>query len=176
MARKIVLGVLLLVVAILPSDILLIKPESREALHINMSGEGMHINSPFPAPKNVSISLIPDANNPDSIRISWDAVEGAKEYQVYTAVAVKDTSVYVPYSQYIMDYSRGLWEYKYSFHPTYGDTYIINYNNGIGYQIPMWNRIVFSRWTLDSGSLRGTTFTRAYEGERDRFFFVRAVR
>jgi hypothetical protein len=177
MARKIILAAFLLVVAILPSANLLVKPESPGVLHLGMPGGGMPVRPPFPAPKNVSISLLPDQYSPDSIRISWDPVPGARDYRVYTAVAVRDSSVYVPFCEPVLDQNGNIiWEYKYSFHPTYGDLYTINYNTGAGYFLEMWGKLVTGGWTPDSGTLNGTTWTRAYEGERDRFFYVVAVR
>lgn len=178
MARKIGVVLILAIAVALPSAILRVKPNSQAVLPLVMPGAGMPVNPPFPAPRNVRIRMLPDELNPVSIQVSWDPVPGATTYHVYTATAITDTTVYVPFCEPTLDQMGNMiWSYKFSFHPTFGDPYVVNYNDSAGYNPAMWSDLVTSGWSLDdNGTLSGTTWTRPFEVERDRFFYVKAVR
>lgn len=182
MARKITLLCCLLLAALLPSAVLRVNPSAPAKLSLQ-PGIPLRANPPFPAPKNVNITLWPSDQNPDSVKVSWDPVDGAIEYHVYTAIAVPDSSLLIPVIEPQIVDGILYWVYLYSKHPIYGDVAfrrlhsksadIISYCYGLGEgSIPK-----FSPWTLaDVGRFDGCSFFYPMNADRDRVFHVRAVR
>lgn len=177
MARKIMLISLLIVACWLPSSIIYVQPNALKELEIQTSGKEIEIESPLPAPRNIKMELLPDIYVADSIKISWERVPGAIKYKIYSCVAIQDTSDYVPYCITTLDKDDHLvWQYLYSFYPKFGDVYCVNYNDGEGYHPSMFNDLCHSPWQLEKDNITNNYYVRANNGERDRFFYVKAVR
>ncbi len=176
MARKITVISLLMLACCLPSSLIYIQPNANKELEIQNSGKEIEIESPLPAPRKVKIEMLPDLSEADSIKISWERVPGAIKYRVYSCVAIQDTSNYVPFCIPVLDQNgHYIWNYLYSFNPKYGDPYTINFNDEQGYQERMYDKFYHSPWQLEK-EITNNYYVRANNGERDRFFYVTAVR
>lgn len=166
-------------------SILRINPSASSALNLSASGAPLPVAPPFPAPKNVEIVRWPDDVNPTSVRITWDPVPGATSYQVYSAVALEDSTKYIPVNDFIvLPDGSGVWAYKYSKHPIFGDVMFFRPGSpsalmqGWAYGgYGSGTVALFSPFSPDTlGYYDGASYYRPLTGERDRFFYVRAVR
>lgn len=166
-------------------SILRINPSASSALNLSASGAPLPVAPPFTTPKNVQIVLWPDAYSPTHVRVSWDPVPGATSYQVYSAVALEDSTKYIAVNDYIiLPDGSGVWEYKYSKHPIFGDVMFIRPGSpsspmqGWSYGGPGSGTIaLFSPFSPDTlGYYDGASYYRPLTGERDRFFRVTALR
>lgn len=186
MAGKVGIIILALLAVWLPGAVLRIDPATSEALEIHDSGTDMELDLPFEAPKNIKIELYPDISAPVSVKISWDPVAGARSYRVFTCVAVADSSQMIPVKVPIVIDGNIVWLYLYDKHPIFGEPMIERLNSESapmisytwGYGNGSRGRVAkFSAWELDTaGVMSGTSYIRPLNGERDRFFCVRAVR
>ncbi len=169
----------------LSGAIIRINPAATSALSLTREGTPILARPPFPAPKNVQIVRWPDDTHSTHVRITWDPVPGATSYQVYTAIAVPDSSKYIAVVEprFIPDGSI-VWGYKHSKHPIFGDVMFFRPEQQ---SAPMqaWSYggpgsgtvALFSAFTPDTlGVYDGCSFVRPLAGERDRFFYVRALR
>lgn len=160
--------------------------ENSKPLLVNPAGvQALPIQAPFPAPKNVQITLYPSSQDPDSVRVSWSPVPGARYYRVYTATAVPDSSLLIPHVELlIMPDGTRRWEYKYDKHPIFGDVLIRKLHSDSApltmhcYGGPGSNTV--AKYTTfepaQVGRFEGCSYIYPLNGERDRFFVVRAVR
>ncbi len=99
-------------------------------------------------------------------------------------MALEDSTKYIPVNDYILlPDGSGVWEYKYSKHPIFGDVMFFRPEH----EAPMqsWSYggygsgtvALFSPFSPDSlGYYDGASYYRPLTGERDRFFFVKAIR
>ncbi len=173
-----------------------IDPTAPKPLNLSPEAQSaLALAPPLEAPKNVKISQ--DGTN---VTISWDPVPGARDYRVYSAVCVPDSSVLLAYgiSRDNPQTGKVEWFYRGSFHPRYGDVYIEQviddpygehlwspdgYTGTLNMSVSMYgaantryHRIILTPWTPDSlGTYSGTSYTRPLAGEHDRMFHVRSV-
>ena len=187
MARKIAHTIILLALlaAGAAAPVLHQKPDAQPLLLNPRSTHSLDMATLYPAPTNVRIALWPHKDQPDSIRVTWDATPGARGYRVYTAVAIPDSSELVPYCEPIQDPVTGanIHSYLYSFHPRFGDVYCEKVGDEyLDYR--MWGghksrakRLLFTPWQPDTlGVYSGCTYTRPRDpADRDRFFHVTAI-
>lgn len=175
MARKIIIIILLLIAALASASLMRVGVPNKAPHSLTTGADPLRISSPLPAPKDIKIELLPTLLEAEYFQISWRRVEGARYYKIYTTVAVPDSSVWLVYAMPTLDQNGMLiWEYKYSFNPTYGDAYTIRKKGG-GFDLLMWDKFLVAPWVcVDSTA----TCTYRYDnvGEVNRFWRVAAVR
>lgn len=175
--KKIIIAAIMLLVVGLGAMIY-INPQKTGKIQIQPQSRGykLLVDPTFAAPKNVSIHGT-GIGEYDSLVITWTPVAGAKGYHIYSTKVVPDTTVTVAWASY--DPVKRAFIYQYSFHPKYGDVYIIRQKGSPGYSYLMWDKIKTTGWALDSlGVMTGCRYAMATNDSMDaeRFYRVTAWR
>lgn len=168
-------------------SVLRVDPTEME-MEMEMEMEELCIETQPLAPRGVKITLWPIGTQ-DSVRITWQAVPGARGYKVYSAVCLPDATQWIAFLEPEYDEKTGEYRYiyKYSDNPLFGDVTMERLGqDGVmavgtwGFPNSRFSGIVLSEWTEDrEGIMRGCSYTRPLvidgQGERDRMFRVTSI-